>query len=47
MELPGTRLSSEEVRSLVGLLQRNLCYTPEERLPIERMLKHRWFNNTF
>lgn len=46
-EPPGTRPSFEEVSCLAGLLQRTLNYTPEERLPIEGFLKHRWFAEDF
>ena len=47
LEPPGTRPSAEEVRCLAGLLQRTLTYTPEERSPIEEILKHRWFTEDF
>lgn len=47
MEAPDTRPSSEKVRCLAGLLQRIFSYMPEERLPIERILKHRWFIEDF
>ena len=47
MEAPDTRPSSEEVRCLAGLLQRIFSYMPEERLPIERTLKHKWFIEDF
>lgn len=47
VEPPGTRPTADEVRCLAGLLQRTLNYTPEERLPIEEVLKHRWFAEDF
>lgn len=47
IEPPGTRPSPEEVRCLAGLLQRTPSYKPEERLPVEGILKHRWFTEDF
>ena len=47
MEYLGTRPSPEEIRCFADLLQTTLKYMPEERLPIEMGLKHRWFTVDF
>lgn len=42
MDPPGSTPSSKEVHSLASLLRRTLNYAPEEGLPIEGFLRHRW-----
>ncbi|KAJ8096821.1 protein kinase [Lipomyces tetrasporus] len=43
----GTRLTEAEVEVFADLLRKILKYNPEERLQIEKILKHAWFMTSF
>lgn len=44
MEKPGVKLEEEEVRLLGDLLEKMLKYDPEERITIQEVLAHPWFD---
>jgi serine/threonine-protein kinase SRPK3 len=43
-EIRGTRLAEEEVELLGDLLGRMVTYRPEERMPMEDVIRHPWFS---
>ena len=47
LEPSGTKVPEDEVNALAGLLQRTSLYTPEERLPVDVTVTHRWFSGNF
>lgn len=42
LELHGTKLAEDEVRDMEDLLTKILRWNPEERMPVEQILQHRW-----
>ena len=44
IEKSGVRLHEEEVGLLEDLLEKMLKYRPEERIRIEDVIRHPWFN---
>jgi serine/threonine-protein kinase SRPK3 len=46
IETVGTRLEDEEVDLLSDLLEKMLMYNPEERITIQEVVRHPWFEYT-
>ena len=46
IETVGTRLEGEEVDLLGDLLEKMLKYNPEERITIQEVVRHPWFEYT-
>ncbi|KAK3721927.1 hypothetical protein LTR37_002743 [Vermiconidia calcicola] len=44
LELPGTKLAEDEARDVGDLLTKILRWNPEERIPVEQILQHRWIS---
>jgi serine/threonine-protein kinase SRPK3 len=46
IEIVGTRLEEVEVELLCDLLEKMFKYNPEERITIQEVVRHPWFENT-
>ncbi|KAF9075289.1 hypothetical protein BDP27DRAFT_1461495, partial [Rhodocollybia butyracea] len=43
-EVPDVQMDEKEKDLLTDLLEKMICYQPEERITMEEVIKHPWFN---